>query len=134
MIAAMKQAQNLFFKSEEISSYYAKLPTYTHNRFSEMYNTVKRYIIPFECHSMYDFGFDLYDKEESKLSSDSLEKIIHNPEDALSLLKLIEQSINFDADRRIRPHELGFVLLFIKDNFSTVSTSREYRQLTVLVN
>ena len=120
------------FKSKEISSHFAMLPAYAHNRFSEMYETVKRYIVPFECYSMINFGFFLY--EENELSVKNLKSTIQTREDALSLLKLIKQSINYESDRRIKPYELEFVLAFIRDDYTELASSVEFKQLASLVN
>ena len=86
-----------------VSRALANLPATAREAFVEAVNTIERFLVPFECWSMIDYG--LYGEEDGspKLSS------IDHPEKADAFLRLLGLTIG-TTEGSVIPHDLGNAL------------------------
>ena len=110
-----------------ISKAFAKLPATTVNCFSDAVNLIERYLQPFDCYNMRDFG--LYSgKEDEQI----IEKIVSTAESAKALLVLLNSSIAY-GEYPVRPHELEKALLHIKKTDEDLEGNPMYLRLSMLL-
>ncbi len=107
------------------SEAFAKLPAMCGDRFAEATDLVLRFIVPFDCWSMFDFGLYSEDDEGPHLAQiDTLEK-------AEALLKLLSHSIG-TLDNAVVPHELADALEEVRAAAPQLSSSQHFRRLETL--
>lgn len=105
-----------------VSGALADLPAASGEAFAEAVNTIARFLVPFECWSMLDYG--LYgDEEEAKKLA-----IIDDEEKARALLKLLDLTVG-TSEGAVIPHDLTDALDQILKVDPAVSTSAIFRRL-----
>jgi len=110
-----------------IAQAFAALPASSRTAFSEAVELIERYIIPFECYSLYSFGFKYSDNDNLK----TVKEIINNTKAAESLLKLLDKAIAY-SDSPIRPIELPDTLNYIKEVDPDLEYNPIYTRLEML--
>jgi hypothetical protein len=110
-----------------IAEAFADLPATSRGCFADAVDVIERYIMPFDCYSMFSFG--LYD---SDLEMDILNTIIASPESAEALLRLLDGSIAY-VDRPKFPIELGETLSHIKSIKSNLGNDPRFLRLSMLL-
>jgi hypothetical protein len=105
-----------------VSRAFADLPATSGESFSDAVDAIERFLVPFECWSMLEYG--LYGEEDSepKLSK------INNQDKATAFLRLLERTIG-DAEGSVIPMDLGDALEQIRKIAPNLGESREFRRL-----
>lgn len=106
--------------SEEL----ARLPAIVRGEFAEAVNTIERFLVPFECWSMFDYGFEKNGQMEISVIVDDIEK-------ANALLRLLDRTIG-TAEEAIVPHDLGDALEQVRNVDTKLARTTEYRRLETL--
>ena len=81
----------------------ADLPAATYGAFAEAVNTIERFLVPFECWSMVEYGLFGEENGKARLS------IIDNPEKATALLRLLDLTIG-KSETNVVPDDIGDAL------------------------
>jgi hypothetical protein len=105
-----------------VSRALANLPATAREAFAEAVNTIERFLVPFECWSMLDYGLFGEDDGNPKLS------IIDNPEKGAAFLKLLDLTIGTDQGSVI-PYELADALDQVRRVAPNLAESRAFRRL-----
>jgi hypothetical protein len=105
-----------------ISRAFADLPAATKEAFAEAVDTIERFLVPFECWSMLEYG--LYGEQDGqpKLS------IIDNQEKATALLRLLDLTIG-RVEGSVIPHDLGDALDQIRRITPSLANNQVFRRL-----
>ncbi|MDO8706085.1 MAG: hypothetical protein Q7J84_14175 [Sulfuricaulis sp.] len=105
-----------------VSQVLADLPATAREAFAEAVNTIERFLVPFECWSLVDYG--LYGEEDGrpKLS------IIDKHEKAAALLRLLDLTIG-TAEGSVIPHDLADALDQIRKVSPNLASGQEFRRL-----
>ena len=106
-----------------ISKALADIPAVSGNAFSEAVDAIERFVVPFDCWSVMDFG--LYGKDEdgeARLAS------INTASKARSLLTLLDRSIGA-TEGAVIPYDLAEALAQIRLSAPALETTPEYRRL-----
>lgn len=85
-----------------MSDAFANLPVLSGDCFSSAVDEIDKYLMPFNCWAMHDFGFDFQRK-------DKLIDVVTDSEKAKALLKLLDRSIGTDEDAVV-PYDLSAAL------------------------
>jgi len=103
----------------------ADLPASSGDAFAEAVNTIERFLVPFQCWALGEYGFRDFDDDESSLSQvDSREK-------AEALLVLLDRTIG-ETEGAVVPMDLGRALEHIKSQSPRIADQPEYRRLAAL--
>jgi len=86
-----------------VSRALAHLPAATKDSFAAAVNTIDRFLVPFECWSMLEYGLYGEEEGEAKLSS------IDNEEKATAFLRLLDQTIGTSGSAVV-PYDLASAL------------------------
>jgi hypothetical protein len=105
-----------------VSKALAKLPAAAQQEFVPAVNAIERFLIPFECWSMVDYGLYGKDDDNSKLA------IINNREKAEALLRLLDLTIGKTEDSVI-PHDLPDALDQIRKVAPALTDNHVFRRL-----
>jgi len=116
-----------FLVTPSIAQAFARLPAATRTAFSEAAELIERYIIPFECYSLYSFGMNYSNDDKLKM----LKEIIDSSKDAESFLTLLDKAIAY-TDSPIRPVELSEILGHIREIDSDLEYNPIYMRLEML--
>jgi hypothetical protein len=116
-----------FLVTPSIAQAFARLPAATRTAFSEAVELIERYIIPFECYSLYSFGMNYSNDNKLKM----LKEIIDSSKAAESFLTLLDKSIAY-IDSPIRPVELSEILGHIREIDSDLEYNPIYMRLEML--
>jgi hypothetical protein len=105
-----------------VSRALADLPITTREAFAEAVDTIERFLVPFECWSMIEYG--LYGEEdgEPKLSS------IDNPTKADAFLRLLDLTIG-TAEGSVIPYDLPDALDQVRRIAPNLSENQVFRRL-----
>lgn len=105
-----------------VSRALAELPAISGNAFAEAVGVIERFLVPFDCWSMIDYG--LYGEEDSqpRLSW------INDPVKAEAFLRLLDRTVG-TAEGSVIPHDLGNALDQIRSVAPNLSGRQEYRRL-----
>jgi hypothetical protein len=102
---------------------FAPLPAATGEAFVEAVAAIERFLVPFDCWSMFEFGFLEGDEGNGpKLSS------IDSPEKAAALLRLLDRSIG-TSEGAVIPHGLSDALSQIRTISPALADTRTYSRL-----
>lgn len=105
-----------------VSGALAELPATSGEAFDEAVDTIARFLVPFECWSMLDYGFYVDEREEKKLA------MINTEAKAQALLKLLDLTVG-TSEGAVIPYDLTDAL----DQISTVdpglATTATFRRL-----
>lgn len=103
----------------------ADLPAACGEAFAEAVNAIERFLVPFECWSLLDYGLYGDDNGESKLS------LIDDYEKAGALLRLLDRTIG-TAEGTIVPMDLGNALEQIRHIAPQLADTQPFRRLGAL--
>jgi hypothetical protein len=106
-----------------ISRALADLPATAGGAFSDAVDAIERFLVPFECWSMLEYG--LYGEEdgEPKLSK------INNQDKASAFLRLLDRTIG-GTETSVVPMDLGDALEQIRKVAPNLVESRQFRRLS----
>lgn len=105
-----------------VSRSFAHLPAATKEAFAEAVTAIDRFLVPFECWSMLEYGLFGEDEGESKLSS------IDNKEKASALLRLLDHTIG-TSESAVVPYDLPSALNQIQKVSPALVDSPMFRRL-----
>jgi len=108
-----------------VSQALANLPAIAQGAFAEAEQVVERFLVPFECWSMIDYG--LYGEEDR----DPNVSIIDNYEKAEALLRLLDLTIG-TSEGAVIPHDLADALEQVRKVASSLAENRKFRRLATL--
>jgi hypothetical protein len=102
---------------------FAHLPAACGEAFADAVYAIDRFLVPFDCWSMLDYGF--YEEEHGELSQiDTLEK-------AKALLLLLDRTIDI-AEGAVVPMDLGNALERVRTVAPELAATPRYRRLATL--
>ena len=107
--------------SPGVSEELARLPVIARGKFAEAVATIERFLVPFECWLMFDYGFE---KDGQMATSE----IVNDIEKAKALLRLLDRTIG-TAEEAIVPHDLGDALEQVRNIAPKLARTPEYRRL-----
>ena len=105
-----------------VSKALADLPATSGEAFADAVDTIARFLVPFECWSMVDYGLYGHDGEIRKLA------VINDGAKARALLKLLDLTIG-TSEGAVIPHDLTDALDQILEADPGLSTSAIFRRL-----
>jgi hypothetical protein len=103
------------------SKAFADIPAAAGSEFANAVSLLSRFIVPFECWSMADFG--LHDFDETRRL-----QMIDDPAKAAALLELLDLSIG-TSEGSVVPHNLGAVLQHVRTVAPQLAEGAEFRRL-----
>jgi hypothetical protein len=106
-----------------VSKAFADLPATSGEAFPEAVEAVARFLVPFDCWSMLDYGLYGEDAGQARLS------VINSEAKAASLLQLLDLTIGTN-EGAIVPHDLSDALEQIQSIAPAMTTSASYRRLS----
>lgn len=104
------------------SKAFADLPATTGDAFAEAVEAIERFLVPFDCWSMIDYG--LYGSVDDKLKLSR----INNKEKASAFLRLLDLTIG-TSEGAIIPYELADALAQIREVEPRLAEDRVFRRL-----
>lgn len=108
-----------------VSRAFADLPSTCRDSFAAAVDAVERFLVPFECWSMLDFGLYGEANEEPKLSR------INTAAKAEAFLRLLDLTIG-SAQGAVVPSDLGTALAQIQRVLPRISESQPFRRLAAI--
>jgi len=105
-----------------VSGALADLPATSGEAFAEAVDTIARFLVPFECWSMVNYGLYGEEGEEKKLA------VINDEAKARALLKLLDLTVG-TSEGAVIPHDLTDALDQILKVDPTLSTNAVFRRL-----
>jgi hypothetical protein len=105
-----------------VSRALADLPAVTGEEFVEAVNTIERFLVPFECWSMLDYGFYGEEDGETKLSK------IDNEPKAAAFLLLLDRTIG-ESETSVIPMDLGDALNQVRKVSPNLIENQAFRRL-----
>ena len=112
--------------SPGVSEELARLPVIARGKFAEAVAAIERFLVPFECWSMFDYGF-VKDSQMVNL------EIVDDVEKANALLRLLDRTIG-TAEEAIIPHDLGDALEQVRNVATKLARTTEYRRLETVAS
>lgn len=104
----------------------ARLPAIARGEFAEAVATIERFLVPFECWSMFDYGFE---EDGPKATSG----IVDDIEKARALLCLLNRTIA-TSEEAIVPLDLGDALEQVRNVAPKLAQTPEYRRLETVAS
>ena len=115
--------QEIYLTSPGISDRLSRLPAITRGEFAKAVRAIERFLVPFECWSMLDYGLYSGDSDRTpKLS------MIDDKAKAEALLRLLNLTIGTEENAVI-PHNLGDALEQVRKVAPNLVRTPEYRRL-----
>jgi hypothetical protein len=108
-----------------VSRSLAALPATARGAFAEAVDTIERFLVPFECWAMSDYGFS------SEAGGNSGLSIVNNPEKAAALLRLLDLTIGTDEGAMI-PYDLAEALNQICRVAPNLAENQVFRRLSTV--
>lgn len=105
-----------------VSRAFADLPATARNSFAKAVDAIERFLVPFECWSMLEYG--LYGEQDGKPKL----SIIDNHEKADALLRLLDLTIG-KAEGSVIPHNLSDALDQIRKVAPSLAEDQAFRRL-----
>lgn len=105
-----------------ISGAFARIPAAAAGTFSEAVSTVERFLVPFDCWGLYEYGLDTDDSDGSRLAH------IDSPDKAAALLRLLDLTVG-PSESAVVPHDLSRALEQIRAVAPSLIGGRTYRRL-----
>ena len=113
--------QEVSLSTPGVSRAFSRIPTVAGNAFVDAATTVARFLLPYDCWSMLDYGF------HPSADRESLD-LIEGPERADALLNVLDRTVG-TAPSAVVPLELGDALARIEQVAPELGTTRAYRRL-----
>ncbi len=115
--------------SSGLSRELAKLPAAARHQFAEAVGCIERFLMPFDCWSMLDFGLAVY-KDDAEGEGSGLPGLamIDDETKAGALLRLIDRSVGA-AENSVVPHNLGDALDQVERVAPSLAKEPSYRRL-----
>lgn len=117
--------QELSLITPGVSDEFANLPAVAEEAFAEAVNVVARFLVPFKCWSLADYGFHGEVDGYQKLS------LIDDEAKAKALLHLLDLTID-GAEGAVIPYDLTDALEQVKLVAPNLTGSKEYRRLSTM--
>lgn len=108
--------------SPGISRRLSKLPALTHGEFANAVDTIERFLMPFDCRTMFNYGLYGGDDRDPKLS------MIDDEAKAEALLRLLDRTVG-TADNAVIPYDLGNALEQVRKVAPNLARDQRYRRL-----
>ena len=108
-----------------VSRAFADLPSTCRDSFAEAVDSIERFLVPFDCWSMMDFGFYGEADEEPSLSR------INTAAKAAAFLRLLDLTIG-SGQGAVVPSDLGTALAQIERVGPRIAESQPYRRLAAI--
>ena len=117
--------------SPGISDRLSRLPAITRGKFAEAVDAIERFLVPFDCWAMIDYGLygddeiellKKFDGEKPKLA------MIDNKSKAEALLRLLDRTIG-NAENAVIPDDLGDALEQVRKVARNLARTQRYRRL-----
>ncbi len=112
-------------RSRELSDAFADLPAKAESAFAEAVETLERFLTPFDCWSLHEYG--LYDKD---IDGKRLREV-KGPREAMALLTLLDVTIGSE-ERAVRPLDLDRALVAIRTAAPKLVRDTRYARLSAL--
>jgi hypothetical protein len=109
-----------------VSKSLADMPAFAGQEFSSAVDAIERYLVPFECWSLLEYGF--FDREGPH---NKLESVVDSRRSARSLLKLLDLTIGHSLDAVV-PYDLATALNRIRLMDKDVEINPAYKRLVAL--
>ncbi|MGF6226291.1 hypothetical protein QFZ27_000246 [Inquilinus ginsengisoli] len=106
-----------------VSGAFADLPATSGEAFVEAVNAIQRFLVPFECWSMLDYGLYGEESGEGKLA------MINGEEKARALLRLLDLTIG-NSEGAVIPYDLTEALEQVRSVAPTLTSDPIYRRLS----
>lgn len=114
--------KEMTLRSSGVAREFADLPASSKDYFLEAFETVKPFLMPFDCWSMHNFGF------KNTENGDSIIEIIDIPNKAKALLDLLSKCIG-ETEDSTAPYELSEALKHIAKIDPTLKNNTKYKRL-----
>lgn len=117
--------------SPGISDRLSRLPAITRGKFAEAVDAIERFLVPFDCWAMIDYGLYGDDEIETlKMNEDETPKLsmIDDEIKAKALLRLLDRTIG-TAENATIPYGLGEALEQVRVIVPNLARTPEYRRL-----
>ncbi len=117
--------------SPGISDRLSRLPAIARGEFAEAVHTIERFLVPFNCWSMIDYGLYRDDEIETlKMNEDETPKLemIDDEAKAKALLRLLDRTIG-TAENAVIPYDLRDALEQVRKVAPNLARNPEYRRL-----
>ena len=108
--------------SPGVSERFSRLPSIARGEFAEAVNTIERFLVPFDCWSMDEYGLYGDDDGTPKLS------MIDDEAKAEALLRLLDRTIG-TAENAVIPYGLGDALAQVRKVAPNLVRTPKYRRL-----
>lgn len=118
--------KELTLLSRSLSDKFAELPSKSGTAFAEAVDVLERFLTPFDCWSLYDYGLYSRDPEGKKMRE------LSGPKEAAALLKLLDITIGSE-ERAVRPLDLDRALVAIRAADAKLVRNTRYARLSALV-
>lgn len=114
--------QERYLATPGVSQALAELPATTREAFAEAVSSIERFLMPFDCWSMIDYGFYSDENGTPNLSN------IDGPEKGKAFLRLLDLTIGM-AEWSVIPHDLSEALDQIRKVAPKLEQSTTFRRL-----
>lgn len=114
--------QERFLTSPGISDRLSRFPSITRGEFAEAVKTIERFLVPFDCWSMGEYGMYGDDDGTPKLA------MINDEAKAEALLRLLHLTVG-TAENATIPYDLGDALAQVRGVAPNLARTPEYRRL-----
>jgi hypothetical protein len=112
--------------SRSLSNALAELPAKSGAAFAEAVDAIERFLTPFDCWSLHDYGLYGHDVDGKKLRE------VNDTKEAAALLKLLDTTIGSE-ERAIHPLDLDRALVAIREADPKLVRDTRYARLSALV-
>lgn len=106
-----------------VSSALAVIPAAAGDQFAEAVGAIERFLVPFACISMFDYGFDVDDEDHHLRIS-----VVNTQQKAESLLQLLDRTID-TSEAAVIPYDLSSALQHIVTMAPSLEDTPVYRRL-----
>ena len=108
-----------------VAKSFSDLPATSGEAFSEAVGVIERFLVPFDCWSLLDYGLYGDGEDGPRLN------MINTPEKARALLQLLHQTVG-TADGAVVPHDIGAALNRIREIDEGLSAAPTFRRLAAV--
>jgi hypothetical protein len=112
--------------SRSLSNAFAKLPAKSGAAFAEAVDVIERFLTPFDCWSLHEYGLYGHDPDGKKLRE------VNGATEAAALLKLLDITVGSE-ERAVHPLDLDRALVAIRNANPKLVRDTRYARLSALV-